>query len=183
MGSQFAELIHGRTVRGKVYRMLVTLFAIMLVSTAGYLAYSQRALVEGQVERQARDLAESYFDNINTLMLTGGMVNRGIPRDKLLARPDVIDARIMRGPAVTRLFGPGDASAKAVDDLKVPVMCYGLRVDFRGELFPGSAALLALADEMREESLPDEFVDTITSGWWTTCLEVLPAKERKRGRY
>ncbi len=40
--------------------------------------------------------------------------------------------------------------ARAVDDLKLPVMCYGLRVDFRGELFPGSAALLALADEMRE---------------------------------
>ncbi len=40
--------------------------------------------------------------------------------------------------------------ARAVDDLSVPVMCYGLRVDFRGELFPGSAALLALADEMRE---------------------------------
>ena len=40
--------------------------------------------------------------------------------------------------------------ARAVDDLAVPVMCYGLRVDFRGELFPGSAALLALADEMRE---------------------------------
>ena len=40
--------------------------------------------------------------------------------------------------------------ARAVDDLNVPVMCYGLRVDFRGELFPGSAALLAWADEMRE---------------------------------
>ncbi len=40
--------------------------------------------------------------------------------------------------------------ARAVDDLDVPVMCYGLRVDFRGELFPGSATLLALADEMRE---------------------------------
>ena len=40
--------------------------------------------------------------------------------------------------------------ARAVDDLHVPVMCYGLRVDFRGELFPGSATLLALADEMRE---------------------------------
>ncbi|WP_299352224.1 thymidine kinase [uncultured Shimia sp.] len=40
--------------------------------------------------------------------------------------------------------------ARAVDDLGVPVMCYGLRVDFRGKLFPGSAALLALADEMRE---------------------------------
>ena len=40
--------------------------------------------------------------------------------------------------------------ARAVDDLKVPVMAYGLRVDFQGELFPGSAALLALADELRE---------------------------------
>ena len=39
---------------------------------------------------------------------------------------------------------------RAVDDLGVPVMCYGLRVDFMGELFPGSAALLAWADEMRE---------------------------------
>ena len=42
--------------------------------------------------------------------------------------------------------------ARVVDDLKVPVMCYGLRVDFQGKLFPGSAALLALADEMREIS-------------------------------
>ncbi|WP_299813061.1 thymidine kinase [uncultured Jannaschia sp.] len=40
--------------------------------------------------------------------------------------------------------------ARAVDDLGVPVMAYGLRVDFRGELFPGSATLLALADELRE---------------------------------
>ena len=29
-------------------------------------------------------------------------------------------------------------------------MAYGLRTDFRGELFPGSAALLAIADELRE---------------------------------
>ena len=40
--------------------------------------------------------------------------------------------------------------ARVVDDLGVPVMCFGLRVDFRGALFPGSATLLALADEMRE---------------------------------
>ncbi len=40
--------------------------------------------------------------------------------------------------------------ACSVDDLGVPIMCYGLRVDFRGDLFPGSAALLAWADEMRE---------------------------------
>jgi len=38
-----------------------------------------------------------------------------------------------------------------------------------------------LAAEMRAEGLPGEFVETIATGWWTTCLEVLPAKERRRG--
>jgi thymidine kinase len=32
----------------------------------------------------------------------------------------------------------------------VPVLCYGLRTDFQGKLFPGSAALLALADDLTE---------------------------------
>jgi predicted phosphodiesterase len=40
-----------------------------------------------------------------------------------------------------------------------------------------------LAAEMRSERLPEEFVETALTGWWTTCLEVLPAKERRRGRY
>lgn len=40
-----------------------------------------------------------------------------------------------------------------------------------------------LAREMREEGLPNEFVETVYSGWWSTCLEVLPAKERRRGKF
>ena len=37
-----------------------------------------------------------------------------------------------------------------VDDLEIPVICYGLRADFKGELFPGSEALLVLADKLEE---------------------------------
>jgi hypothetical protein len=40
-----------------------------------------------------------------------------------------------------------------------------------------------LAREMTDEGLPAEFVETIRTGWWTTCLEILPAKERDAGRY
>ncbi|HEX9161527.1 MAG TPA: metallophosphoesterase family protein [Thermoanaerobaculia bacterium] len=40
-----------------------------------------------------------------------------------------------------------------------------------------------LAAEMRAERLPEEFVDTILTGWWTTCLEILPAKERASGKH
>jgi thymidine kinase len=71
---------------------------------------------------------------------------------------DTIKARLAKGPVACVFIDEAQflnedqvwQLARAVDDLKVPVMCYGLRVDFQGKLFPGSAALLALADEMRE---------------------------------
>ncbi|WP_350333426.1 thymidine kinase [Coralliovum pocilloporae] len=40
--------------------------------------------------------------------------------------------------------------AHVADKLRIPVLCYGIRTDFQGKLFPGSAALLALADALRE---------------------------------
>jgi thymidine kinase len=40
--------------------------------------------------------------------------------------------------------------AHAADRLGVPVMCFGLRTDFQGKLFPGSSELLAIADVLRE---------------------------------
>jgi len=39
------------------------------------------------------------------------------------------------------------------------------------------------AAEMDAEGLPPEFVETIRTGWWTTCLEVLPSRERARGKF
>ena len=42
------------------------------------------------------------------------------------------------------------ALAHIADHLKIPVMCYGLRTDFQGNLFEGSATLLAMADNLRE---------------------------------
>ena len=71
---------------------------------------------------------------------------------------DKITARLNSGPCACIFIDEAQflsadqvwQLARAVDDLGVPIMCYGLRVDFQGQLFPGSATLLALADEMRE---------------------------------
>jgi thymidine kinase len=41
-------------------------------------------------------------------------------------------------------------AADVADTLEIPVLCYGLRTDFKGNLFPGSATLLALADDLTE---------------------------------
>ena len=43
-----------------------------------------------------------------------------------------------------------DFLADIVDFMDVPVVCYGLRTDFRNELFPGSERLIAIADTIRE---------------------------------
>ena len=55
--------------------------------------------------------------------------------------------------------------------------------DISVEFVPVDYDHLRLAKEMSEEGLPREFIDTITTGWWTTCLEILPAKERAIGRW
>lgn len=40
-----------------------------------------------------------------------------------------------------------------------------------------------LAKEMGDEKLPEEYVQSVRTGWWTTCLEILPAKERRHGKF
>ncbi len=121
-------------------------------------------------------LQASYNYNeggMETYLLTAKLDNRagegriasriGIdaPSDRFSAESnlyEMIKDRIAQGPIACVFIDEAQFLAKeqvwqlarAVDDLGVPVMCYGLRVDFMGELFPGSAALLAWADEMRE---------------------------------
>lgn len=108
-----------------------------------------------------------------TLLVTARLDNRageariasrigiGETADTFAADEDMfekIKARLAQGPVACVFIDEAQfltkeqvwQLARAVDDLKVPVMCYGLRVDFQGNLFPGSAALLAWADEMRE---------------------------------
>ena len=58
-----------------------------------------------------------------------------------------------------------------------------LNGEARAEFVPVRYDHEALAREMEGEGLPREFAETIRTGWWTTCLENLPAKERARGRY
>jgi diadenosine tetraphosphatase ApaH/serine/threonine PP2A family protein phosphatase len=51
------------------------------------------------------------------------------------------------------------------------------------ELVPVAYDWRAQAARMRAGGLPEPFVETIETGWWTTCLEIVPAEERSRGRY
>lgn len=85
----------------------------------------------------------------------------GAPADTFTVSDDLsrkIETRLAAGPVACVFIDEAQfltedqvwQLARVVDDLNIPVMAYGLRVDFMGKLFPGSATLLALADEMRE---------------------------------
>ncbi len=56
----------------------------------------------------------------------------------------LVDEAQFLHPAQVRQLG------RVSDELNIPVLCYGLRTDFRGELFAGSAQLLAWADNLVE---------------------------------
>ena len=95
---------------------------------------------------------------------------RGIVRSRigLEARAELFDAdtrfrelvgeRASAGPLACVLVDEAqflaadqvDGLARVVDELDVPVLCFGLRTDFLGETFPGSARLLAIADKLVE---------------------------------
>jgi predicted phosphodiesterase len=71
-------------------------------------------------------------------------------------------------------FEDTEFSGSADDPSARPLRVDFVRLDYDYE---------RLAAEMTSEGLPEEFVETIRTGWWTTCNEILPAKERARGIY
>lgn len=106
-------------------------------------------------------LLTAQFDNRAGAGRIASRIGIGEPADTFGRNDDLfckIEQRISAEPCAcvfideAQFLSPDQVwqLARAVDDLGMPVMTYGLRVDFMGELFPGSATLLALADEMRE---------------------------------
>lgn len=85
-----------------------------------------------------------------------------------------------------RLFTNVGAIGRPANDGRTEVWYTILTLDggrVESEFVPVAYDHEALAHEMAEEGLPDEFIETILTGWWTTCTEILPLKERRRGKF
>ncbi len=90
-------------------------------------------------------------------------------------RPEVRYALLEARPARS-----GDAGGAAGDDDAGDAGSIG---GIGVELVPVRYDHQAMAAEVRRAGLPEEFAETLLSGWWTTCLEVLPARERAASRF
>jgi methyl-accepting chemotaxis protein len=104
-------------ISAKINLAVVAVFVIVLLMALYHTAKNAQELVLTLVEQQTKDAANAYFDSINTMMLTGTMDQRQITRDKVLSRPNVMEARIIRGKQVTDIYGPGKPHEEIADDL------------------------------------------------------------------
>ncbi len=87
---------------------LAAAFSLILVLTVLHSARSQREHLEAFTHKYVEGLAKSYFDGLNTMMVTGTIGNRGVLREKFMAPEDILDVRVIRSEHLNRTFGAGN---------------------------------------------------------------------------
>ena len=100
------------SIRFLLLSALAVAFSIILAFTVVYSAQSQRAHLEEFSHKYVDGLAKSYFDGLNTMMVTGTINNRDVLRDRAKASEDVLDIRVVRSDQLNAMYGAGNAEER-----------------------------------------------------------------------
>ena len=104
------------SIQNKVNLSLIVVFLIIFVSSLTTIYRSETTLVDEVVTRSTLDAADSYFDSINILMLSGAMANRSALQQKILSNEAITEARIIRGEQISAVYGPGSDDSHPADE-------------------------------------------------------------------
>jgi len=91
----------------KINFIVAIIFIIVIATVTGYTGYREKNIALDFAKEQVKDMSTFYFDSLNTMMLTGTMDQRSVLRDKILRRPGIKEARVVRGEPVKQQFGRG----------------------------------------------------------------------------
>ncbi|GAL22276.1 methyl-accepting chemotaxis protein I [Vibrio maritimus] len=89
----------------------------MVIISTTYQYNQQRDLIYSVLSEQLHDKASNYFDSLNMMMITGTMAQKETLRNKALAQENIENVRVLRGDAVSKLYGTGLNNQIAVDDI------------------------------------------------------------------
>lgn len=103
------------SIRFLLLAALASAFSLILVFTVLYSANAQRDHMEEFSHKYVDGLAKSYFDGLNTMMVTGTIGNRDVLRDKVMAPDDVLEVRVVRSDQLNRTFGKGTQAEQKRD--------------------------------------------------------------------
>lgn len=105
------------SVHNKVSVTMVVIFMLVIGTVTAYTIEREKERILDIGEQITKNMTTFYFDGLNTMMLTGTMDQRTILRKKVLRRPNVVDARVIRGEPVKKQFGDGYPEEQASDKL------------------------------------------------------------------
>ncbi|MGK0523951.1 MAG: methyl-accepting chemotaxis protein [Pseudomonadales bacterium] len=103
------------SIRFLLLAALAAGFSLILVFTVLYSASAQRDHMEEFSHKYVDGLAKSYFDGLNTMMVTGTISNREVLRAKVMAPEDVLDVRVIRSDQLNGMFGGGTKAEQTRD--------------------------------------------------------------------
>ncbi|MCP4272671.1 MAG: methyl-accepting chemotaxis protein, partial [Gammaproteobacteria bacterium] len=105
------------SIKNKILLVLAVIFTLLIIVTTAITATNERSMVLDLAVDKTRQIAITYFDNVNTMMTTGTTAQRGILRDKLLEDKEISNVKILRAEVVKKFFGDGNPEQIIEDDL------------------------------------------------------------------
>ncbi len=106
-----------KSIKSKILAVLFVVFALLIIVTTSVSISNERKMVMELAIDKTTQIARTYFDNINTMMLSGTMGQRGVLREKLLSTEGITGMKILRADAVSKVFGAGNPEQAVEDEL------------------------------------------------------------------
>ncbi len=105
------------SIKIKILMALIIVFTLLITLTTTITIRNERNMVTDLAVDKTQQMANTYFDNINTMMLSGTTSQRTILREKLLENNDIKVVKVIRSEAISKLFGKGNPEQVVEDDL------------------------------------------------------------------
>ena len=105
------------SIQSKILLSIASVFLLVMSVSLLFMVDRQKQMVQTLATDKARDIANSYFDGLNAMMLSGSMAQSRFLREKIESHNDITSARLIRGKAIVNSFGPGSDEQQPIDSL------------------------------------------------------------------
>jgi len=105
------------SIKNKILLVLAIIFTLLIIVTTTITTTNERSMVLDLAVDKTRQIAITYFDNVNTMMTTATTAQRSILREKLLEDKDITNVKILRSETVSKFFGNGNPEQIIEDDI------------------------------------------------------------------
>lgn len=146
-----------RSIRFKIILCIAIVFFLATSVTSWMAIVQQKKSVLDSAEKHAVDLADGYFDVLNTMMVTGVIANRAIARDKLLEHHEILAARAIRSEHLNAQYPSTREEERPQDYLDREALAQGKLISAISENENGRVLTIikpAIADSKMRNNTP-----------------------------